>query len=712
MRTAIVTFALVFLTAVQAAPAPAQQPGGSAASRQATGRTPALCADCHTADPSRDAALDHGEVGTCLACHHLGFTNDPRTAATRRLAACQECHDDVALPPHFDAPPADAPTCTGCHVIHVDTGDVAAARAVSERCASCHTPSHGLHASAPADEAPVCSQCHVTHGPGREPTDRSAMTERCNACHVDSHPAHVAADAKLVCGDCHAEADTAAAGDPVARSVSCAECHTDELPAHAAAGDDAPVCLQCHTFGTDRPVAESVREMSVLCGDCHTEEWTAVGAGGHRDALAAEPNPDLPTCLSCHAGHIDPAASRDYTRLAATRKCIECHSRPELIAEYGLPENVGPSYADDFHGATVQFLVAHPAGEGQPVVMVCADCHGAHEVGWADPAVVADVCLSCHEKGDARLAGAWLGHDPIGPRNQVLVWLVRIFYYFLIPFMLGGLAINIIFQLAYERRKGARVLKTAGARRIAARLRGEKLPVEETVVRFSMTERLEHIASAVTFILLLVTGLPQTRPDLGIANATISLFGGIAGTRLVHRVVGFLFVALMVTHVTRAVLRAIRTRRMPIMVATRKDFDDLLQTFRHLMLKGPRPRFGKFDLSEKFEYWGLFLGGIVMSGTGIILVFPELLTQFLPGQVVAATRVMHGLEATFAVMVVILWHSWGVILRPEIFPIDTTIFSGRMSVERLREEHPLEYERLFPDRVDEQERESGDGKAD
>jgi hypothetical protein len=29
-----------------------------------------------------------------------------------------------------------------------------------------------------------------------------------------------------------------------------------------------------------------------------------------------------------------------------------------------------------------------------------------------------------------------------------------------------------------------------------------------------------------------------------------------------------------------------------------------------------------------------------------------------------------------------------------VFPVDTTIFTGRISEERMRHEHPLEYERL------------------
>jgi cytochrome b subunit of formate dehydrogenase len=381
-------------------------------------------------------------------------------------------------------------------------------------------------------------------------------------------------------------------------------------------------------------------------------------------------------------------------------RCVGCHSEETLVDRYELPANVGVSYVDDFHGATARFMWNDPGSEvGQPPVLVCSDCHGAHDVGWHESQVVADVCVDCHEESDERFAGAWLGHDPLGPLNQLPVWFVKAFYFVLIPFMLVGLLLTILFLFMHERRNGARMANAMGVRKLLARLRREKKPEKETVVRFPVSDRLEHLGSMLTFVLLVVTGLPQTRPDLPLANTIIGLFGGIGATRILHRVVGFLFVALLVVHVGRAVVRALRARRLPVMALTRKDFEDVVQTFRHILLREPRPRVAKFDFAEKFEYWGLFLGGLVMSVTGIILVFPGLVTQLLPGVIVAATRVMHGLEGTFAVLVVALWHSYGVILRPAVFPLDTSIFSGKMSVERLKHEHPLEYERLFPERA-------------
>jgi len=402
--------------------------------------------------------------------------------------------------------------------------------------------------------------------------------------------------------------------------------------------------------------------------------------------------------VTCHAPVAGNGAVQAEWRIRATVRCVECHDAQATLLPTDVRSRPGLTYQDDFHGATVLFLAreADAVVSGEDVLL-CSDCHGAHGVELMERSEVAPVCERCHGEAGVQLAGAWLGHEPPGPRHATVVWLVQLFYTFLIPFMLGGLFLTILFHLVDQRRKGARMATAPGLTRLMARVRGRREAEVPSVTRFTRLERLEHLGSMVTFILLVVTGLPQTRPDLPIAQGIIDLFGGIWATRIVHRVTGVAFVVLMVTHVVRAVAKALRTRRLPVMVPERKDFEDILQTFRHYLSGAPLPRVGKFDFSEKFEYWGLFLGGIVMTASGLVLMFPELFTQILPGVLIAALRTMHGLEATFAVLVVVLWHSYGVIFRPEVFPLDTTIFTGRMRVDRLKHEHALEYERLFPD---------------
>jgi hypothetical protein len=50
-----------------------------------------------------------------------------------------------------------------------------------------------------------------------------------------------------------------------------------------------------------------------------------------------------------------------------------------------------------------------------------------------------------------------------------------------------------------------------------------------------------------------------------------------------------------------------------------------------------------------------------------------------------------------AFLIIVTWHIYNAVFSPEVFPLDTSIFTGRISVERMRHEHPIEYERILAD---------------
>ncbi len=57
--------------------------------------------------------------------------------------------------------------------------------------------------------------------------------------------------------------------------------------------------------------------------------------------------------------------------------------------------------------------------------------------------------------------------------------------------------------------------------------------------------------------------------------------------------------------------------------------------------------------------------------------------------------VVHGEEALLAMGFIFAFHFFHNHLRPESFPLDTVIFTGKMPLERFIEERPEEYERLL-----------------
>ena len=219
--------------------------------------------------------------------------------------------------------------------------------------------------------------------------------------------------------------------------------------------------------------------------------------------------------------------------------------------------------------------------------------------------------------------------------------------------------------------------------------------MSEYVVRFSARQRTEHLAVMVLFITLSVTGFPQKYYEAWWAESIIAAVGGIDAVRWIHRTAGILFAAFTVVHLMTAI-GLVATGRSPLsLVPTRKDFTDAVQMLKYYLGTSDEPaRFDRFDYRQKFEYWGLVFGGIIMITTGLVLYLPILTTRYLPGEVIPAAKLAHGNEGLMAFLVVILWHIYNAHLSPDVFPFDKSIFTGKISLERMQHEHPLELARI------------------
>jgi hypothetical protein len=125
-----------------------------------------------------------------------------------------------------------------------------------------------------------------------------------------------------------------------------------------------------------------------------------------------------------------------------------------------------------------------------------------------------------------------------------------------------------------------------------------------------------------------------------------------------------------------------------------RDIADIWHMFKYFLYIGPRPKFDRFTYWEKFDYLAVFWGVAIIGLSGLVLWLPTLATQVLPGWALNAAYIMHSDEALLATGFIFFFHFFHTHLRPEAFPMDPVIFTGRMPLERFKDERPLEYERM------------------
>jgi hypothetical protein len=85
---------------------------------------------------------------------------------------------------------------------------------------------------------------------------------------------------------------------------------------------------------------------------------------------------------------------------------------------------------------------------------------------------------------------------------------------------------------------------------------------------------------------------------------------------------------------------------------------------------------------------------MIIGLSGLMLWFPLFFTQFLPGWTLNAAHVIHSDEALLATGFIFIFHFFLTHLRPESFPMDLVVFTGKMPLHKFKAERPLEYQRL------------------
>jgi cytochrome b subunit of formate dehydrogenase len=218
--------------------------------------------------------------------------------------------------------------------------------------------------------------------------------------------------------------------------------------------------------------------------------------------------------------------------------------------------------------------------------------------------------------------------------------------------------------------------------------------------RFDAFDRVLHVVLMVSFLGLALTGLPLLFSDSAWASVLARVLGGFHAAGILHRLSAVLLIGVFLAHLGRVGKRLVVDRDLGMiwgptsMTPQPRDLRDLVNHVKWFLGRGPRPRFDRYTYWEKFDYLAVFWGMGIIGGTGLMLWFPTVFARVMPGWVFNIATLIHGEEALLAVGFIFTVHFFNTHMRPEKFPMDPVIFTGRVSEEDLRDERPDEYERL------------------
>ncbi len=210
---------------------------------------------------------------------------------------------------------------------------------------------------------------------------------------------------------------------------------------------------------------------------------------------------------------------------------------------------------------------------------------------------------------------------------------------------------------------------------------------EKRYLRFDVARRIEHLILIISFTTLGLTGLIQKFATAGISDFLIQLLGGIEPTRIIHRTAATIFLLELVYHLVVLGYKLYIQRVQASMMPGVKDLRDVIQFVGfNLGFTKDHPKMGRFNFSEKVEYWAMLWGLILMGLTGLMLWNPIATTNLLPGQFIPAAKSAHGNEGVLAVLAIILWHFYNVHIKKW----NWAMIKGTLSREEMEEEHALE----------------------
>lgn len=681
---------------------------------------PVDCSVCHAEQQAVYATSAHARVesatadaASCVSCHgvHDIFPADDirSTVHHHNLAAtCIRCHEDQALIERHDLPSGEtidsyvysvhgqanvgdpaskAATCNDCHGWHDikghhDPDSKVSRHNVVKTCGACHQDVlntfyrsvHGGLVREGNPDAPVCTDCHGEH-------------------QIQSHENRASTASKYqiadTCGKCHEDPAIVLKYDiPISAPTTFYKESVHGKALLSGKNEAAAACHDCHGYheilrGSDPQSSVYRANIPETCAKCHTDDgvFGEYQRSVHGQALKRGVR-ESPVCTDCHGehtimDHLDPESPVYATRLAK-ETCGRCHDSLVINRKYGMPTDTVSTYLESYHGLASRL--------GDTKVANCVSCHGVHEVlRSSDPGAMTHpdnllaTCAACHPNANEKFIAGKI-HASRATHEAWIIPLISKIYIWLIAVTIGGMLFHnllIIFRHIRDKYHKQR-----------------HVPY---VQRFPRAAIIQHLFLTISFILLVITGFSLKFPD----SLFSQFFGGYLGLTealrsTVHRAAGVVLAGTLIWHLASMVFtRRGRAEVAAFMLGPRDAVHVVQNVGFHLGLAKDKPKFDRYDYSEKLEYWAFIWGGVIMVVTGFLLWFPAWAGQLgLSRLWIEVAKTIHYYEAWLATLAILVWHFFFVLFHPEEYPMSMSWLTGKLPVSEMEERHPLELERL------------------
>ena len=592
-------------------------------------------------------------------------------------------------------------SCAQCHVGASPSRNRPCETVKKVDCSVCHNDQvaqyrasvHGTLFQKGDPNAPACLECHGKHGVQSRKNTRSS-----------TYPTNVPA----LCARCHREGEKAAARYQ-GKEHEITKRYTESVHGKGLLKSGLTVtamCTSCHTAHGELPASDprsTVHKDNIpdTCAQCHHgvyEKFAQSVHGAPKGApqgAAASGKRAVPNCNDCHTAHSVRRTDQGGFKLEVMSRCGRCH------------EEVAKTYFETYHGKVSQLGYAKTAK--------CHDCHGAHDIFPVnDPRShlsrqnIVETCRNCHPDAGRRFAGYLTHathHDP--GKYPLIFWT----FWGMTSLLLGTFGFFWLHTLLWLPR--------------ALQLRKEHPPRpydpgEPQHIRFPLLYRWLHGVMIVSFITLALTGMSLKFSYTRWAQILSHLLGGFETAGFIHRAAAVVMFGLFLTHLWDVALRkrketaakgppSTERGRSPLaqwagswkalllgpdsMLPNLTDLREFVDTLKWYLGLSSHPRYGRWTYWEKFDYFAVFWGIAIIGSSGIMLWFPEAFTRVLPGWLISVATIIHS-EALLATGFIFTVHFFNTHLRPDKFPMDLAVFTGRVPLEDFKRERPREYEAL------------------